>query len=129
MSTSQEVVVIPAIPTVQNAQGQQPTVLPVLVPLRLTLTLASVQVPSTSQEVAVFPAIQGATAAQALETLTAMLASSEETLLMGVNARPKSTMTEVLVITATAIVQSARGQAIPSAQLVTLEKFCTWVNV
>ena len=99
------------------------TAQPVLVPLRLTLTLASVQVPSTSQEVAVIPAIQGATAVQALETLTAMLASSEETLPMGVNVTPKSTMTEVLVLAATAIVQSAQGQAIPSAQLVTLERF------
>ena len=88
-----------------------------------------VEVLSTSQEVAVFPATQGAMDAQARETLTAILASSEETLLMVVNVTPKSTMTEVLVLTATAIVQSARGQAIPSAQLVTLQKFCTRVNV
>ena len=78
----------------------------------------------------VIPATQGAMDAQARETLTiAMLVSLEETLIMGVNVSLKSTMTEVLVLTATAIVQSARGQAIPSAQLVTLEKFCTWVNV
>ena len=63
----------------------------------------------------VIPAIQGVTAAQALETPTAILASSEETPPMGVNATPKSTMTEVLVLTAIAIVQSAQGQAMPSA--------------
>ena len=78
----------------------------------------------------VIPATQGAMDAQAREKLTtAILASSEETLLMGVNVTTKSTMTEVLVRIATAIVQSAQGQAIPSAQLVTLETFCTRVNV
>ena len=62
--------------------------------------------------------------AQARETLTTvMLVSLEETLLMGVNARPKSTMTEVLVITATAIVQSAWGRVVQIAQNATLERF------
>ena len=52
-----------------------------------------------------------------------MLASSKETLLMGVNATPKSTMTEVLVLTAIAIVQSAWGQVIQIAQLALQESF------
>ena len=43
------------------------TAQPVLVPLRLTLTLASVQVPSTSQEVAVIPAIPTVQNAQGLQ--------------------------------------------------------------
>ena len=95
MSTSQEVAVFPATPTVQNAQGQQPTVLPALVPLSLTPTLASAQVPSTSQEVAVIPAIQGATAAQTLETLTAVLAGSKETPQMFVVHQEKTTFLEL----------------------------------
>ena len=99
------------------------TALPALVPLSLTPTLASAQVRSTNQEVAVLLVIQGAMNVMVQETPTAMLASLEETLPMGVNARPKSTMTEVLVLTATAIVQSARGQVVQIAQNATLERF------
>ena len=57
--------------------------------------------------------------AQVRETLTtAMIASLEETLLMGVNVSLKSTMTEVLVLTATVIAQSAQDLITMSARLV-----------
>ena len=99
------------------------TALIVIVLLSLTPICASARVRSTSQEVAVLLVIQGAMNVMVQETPTAILASLEETLLMGVNATPKSTMTEVLVLTATVIAQSARGQVVQIAQNATLERF------
>ena len=74
------------------------TALNAVVPLPLTLTLASAQVPSTNQEVAAIPATQGAMDVQALETPTAMIASSEEILQMFVVHQEKTTFLELGVL-------------------------------
>ena len=47
-----------------------------------------------------------------------MLVSLEETIIMGVNVTPKSTMTGSLVLTVIMIVQSARDLITMSARLV-----------